>query len=316
MKKKPHLPKRVVTLLIATTVLILAIRYIVIHFEWREIGEHLAHMNWAWLLIGGSASVLAFWFVRAIRLQMLLQAMGVSIRLSRIYLLNAVYLSLSIITPFQSGEALKIEALKRHGLVDRHTGYSAFFIERVLDLVVVIALAAASLLLTSTPTIDRTLVYTLALITAVGIPLSILLLRLIPPTNRLGLLLAPLRLTLQPTVLLKQVLITAVGWIFVAMGWLACLRGLDINLDPLRATALTTVVTLVNIFSFIPGAVGVSEAGVAQFLVRYGYEPGIAQAGAIAIRMYAMIILVTGYFHLIHPQLHRISKVPEQQAQR
>jgi len=298
MTKQSKLSRRLITFCIAATVLTLAVRYIIINFQWHEIGQQLTHMNWAWLLIGGSASILAYWLTRAMRLKMLLEKMGVSIPLHRLYLLNAVYLSLSIITPFQSGEALKIEALKRHGLLERHIGYSAFFIERVLDLIVVIGLAAASLLLTASPTIDRTLIYTLALLLAIILPCCALLLRLVPPAGKLGRIVAPLRITLDPLFFIRQVLITTLGWILVSLGWLACLRGLQIELDLFRGIALTTTVTLINIFSFIPGAVGISEAGVAHFLIRYGYEPAIAQAGAIAVRLTMLVVIALGVLHV------------------
>ena len=59
-----------------------------------------------------------------------------------------------------------------------------------------------------------------------------------------------------------------------------------------------TVVTLAAILSFIPGGLGVSEAGSAQILMKFGQSAATAQAGAILIRSYGMLVVLLGLAHL------------------
>jgi len=46
-------------------------------------------------------------------------------------------MSFAIITPLQSGEALKVEMLKKIGALERVPGYGIFITERILDLITV-----------------------------------------------------------------------------------------------------------------------------------------------------------------------------------
>jgi hypothetical protein len=61
------------------------------------------------------------------------------------YWITAVVVSLSILTPGQVGEGLKIELMKRRGLVGRLPGLGAFALERVLDLLAVVGMGATGL---------------------------------------------------------------------------------------------------------------------------------------------------------------------------
>ncbi len=56
---------------------------------------------------------------------------------------------------------------------------------------------------------------------------------------------------------------------------------------------------LLAIISFVPGAVGVSEIGITAILTRMGIESSLAQTGAIALRGYALTLLVLSLFHWI-----------------
>jgi len=54
-----------------------------------------------------------FWLFRALRWFVLLEASGIHIAFSRLYLVGAISVALAILTPLQSGEALKVEFLKK-----------------------------------------------------------------------------------------------------------------------------------------------------------------------------------------------------------
>jgi len=49
-----------------------------------------------------------------------------------------------------------------------------------------------------------------------------------------------------------------------------------------------------NILSLVPGAVGVSEAGISLFLIHLGFPAPLAQAGAFILWFYAIMILAMG----------------------
>ncbi|MEX2214890.1 MAG: lysylphosphatidylglycerol synthase transmembrane domain-containing protein [Phycisphaeraceae bacterium] len=286
--------RRLITTTIALGFIALAVRYIIANFQWTQIGESLAQMNWLWLLLGGGASIMVYWWIRAARLHAILHRLGATPTLRELYKLNSIYLSLAIVTPFQSGEVLKIEALKRMGIVDRAAGYTAFIIERAMDLLVVLCLAIVCVLIRADEALPQWLALSLAGAMVLCVPLAAWLIHRWPTTGRLGPIIAPLKLATRPMIFTQCILLTAAGWATVALGWMASLQGLDIQLDAIQGLTLVSVMTLVNILSFVPGAIGVSEAGVAEFLVRYGNTPSLAQAGALATRFLSILIIGLG----------------------
>ena len=57
--------------------------------------------------------------------------------------------------------------------------------------------------------------------------------------------------------------------------------------------------TLVNVASLIPGAVGISEVGITECLLRLGHTSAQAQTGAVIIRAYALEVLVLAALHAL-----------------
>jgi uncharacterized protein (TIRG00374 family) len=94
-----------------------------------------------WLLAGGILSILVYCFLRACRWSIILGNPGISIKLSTLYMCRAVSLSMALVTPAQSGEMLKVEFLKKRGLMERFPGYSSFLLERYVDSCVIVFLA-------------------------------------------------------------------------------------------------------------------------------------------------------------------------------
>ena len=62
---------------------------------------------------------------------------------------------------------------------------------------------------------------------------------------------------------------------------------------------LLSVMSVVNILSFIPGGVGVSEADIAEPLVRTGRSSSASQAGALAIPFYGGKTVLLGAVHFL-----------------
>ena len=59
-----------------------------------------------------------------------------------------------------------------------------------------------------------------------------------------------------------------------------------------------SIVALIGILSFIPGGLGISEAGSSQLLIHFGIAVAAAQAGSLVLRSYSLISIVLGIGHL------------------
>jgi uncharacterized membrane protein YbhN (UPF0104 family) len=268
--------KRIAVLAVATATFAASATYIALSFEWRAaLGMVLAAQP-AWFFLGGSVAILGYWLTRAFRWSYLMRGMDNRPAFSQLYLCSAVALSLSVFTPLQAGEALKVELLRKHAGGTRLAGYSAFLIERAADLYVVGAMAAIAL---ATP---------LVAVSLLALPIAgwWLLRRAHPGVG-------------SPRSLTVVLAATALGWMIVALGWMACLRSVSIRLDLPELLGLVSLVTLASIFSFIPAGLGVADASAAALLIRHGVEPSLAQAGALALRGFSLLIIALGALHLL-----------------
>jgi len=76
----------------------------------------------------------------------LLQSLGITISFRHIYISSALSMSIALLTPLMSGEILKIELLKREGIIDRTPGYTTFALEKALDSIMLLLLGLVFLL--------------------------------------------------------------------------------------------------------------------------------------------------------------------------
>ena len=97
----------------------------------------LRDVNVPFLIVGGGASIVAYWVLRT--------SEGGTSCFDSVSTptrrhcwtstwCTAVSLSFAIVTPLQSGEMLKVELLKRYGIIRRFPGYGSFLVERALDM--------------------------------------------------------------------------------------------------------------------------------------------------------------------------------------
>jgi uncharacterized membrane protein YbhN (UPF0104 family) len=290
---------RIVAFSISVIVLIFCIGYIFVNFQWIEILEILKRVDLIWLLAGGSGSIIAYWMLRTLRWTIMLKNLNFDINVLDIYMCSSVLVSFSTITPFQSGEMLKVEVLKRYGLLGRVPGYSSFMIERALDLFVVVLIATISLLTWFDLTASRSYIYCILAIIVLIFSGGIFAVRKLEFPGKVGEFLHHLRVCVSDVkILFFVVLLTFFSWAIVAIGWQVCLYSLSIDLGFRNSMALMSVMTIINVASLIPGAVGISEAGIAEFLIRLGQSAASAQAGALILRVYEILILLLGVIHL------------------
>jgi uncharacterized membrane protein YbhN (UPF0104 family) len=302
--------KRTVPLLVSLLIFGICLRYISINFQWINIIQIIKNADLLWLLGAGAASILVFGLLRTWRWFILLNNLNIKINYIDLHLCNTASMCLTIVTPFQSGEMLKVELLKKSGLIERFSGYSSFAAERIIDLFVVVSMAAISVLTNFNLAIDRSnIVYMWAMLLLLLIAGS-LAVNKVPAKGKFGKFLVHLRAcTRNWKSLLLVILLTFGAWTMVAMGWQICLYSISINLGFQKSMALMSMTTIINILSFVPGAVGVSEVSVAEFLNRMDINLVSAQAGALILRFYSLLIICVGAIHFLLWKILRIRRV-------
>ena len=271
----------------------------------------------SWLLLGGSVTIVLYWGVRTLRWSLLLRQLDITIPYLELYMCNAVVLGFSIVTPFQSGEALKVELMRRHGYVDRLSGYSSFAIERVLDLVTVLTLASMTSLLLVASVIDRIPFTQMLMAVLVGLGMGWVVVWKTRWPGVVGRFQQSLQSCIRdPLILIMVVLLSLLGWCFAAAGWYVCLLSIGIDTGYDVAVTLTALITVLNMLSFVPGALGVSEVGISLFLQLLGWSTALSQAGALIIRAYGILVLALSLLHFVfwrHSRFdNRTAKTPHE----
>jgi glycosyltransferase 2 family protein len=297
--------KKGIPWLIAAGVFAWCLRQIWATFQWEQIFQVMRQANLLWFGLGGTLANLAFGLLRSWRWSILLRNLKVVVPFWRLHLCNVGVMCLTIITPLQSGELLKVELLKKHCQMERFSGYSSFVVERLIDLLVVLAIAvfsSISLLREVQFSISQaTLVYAGILALLV---LSVALWglrRMVLPTQlntALGQFGVAVRsCTRNGRSLLGVILLSAAAWIMVAVTWQVCLKSIEIDLSLLQTLSLMSLTTMISLLSFIPGALGVSEVSVTTLLTQLGVSPSLAQAGAVVIRGQSFLFILISLAH-------------------
>jgi uncharacterized membrane protein YbhN (UPF0104 family) len=295
----PPRSRRVITLGVSGVILVACIWYILRTFQWRDIGQTLQRVNVAVLVLGGSASIVAYWMLRSLRWHILLRRTKHDVPLLDLYMSTSVALSFAIFTPFQTGEMLKVELLKKNGMLERFPGYGSLMVEKLLDLASLVSLACISLLTTFDFITDRRYAYYGLVLTLIAGGFGLFLLSKLRLKGRLQMLIQQASECVGDLPTLAMVLlITLLSWALVAITWQVLLFSGGIYLTFWMAAAMMSVVSMISILSLIPGGIGISEVGTSQVLMYFGYATTIAQAGAIDLRAYSVIALLLGLSHL------------------
>lgn len=289
--------RRAVKIVLPCALAAVCLYYILISFEWTEILEILRRADISTFLCSSILATIAFWFLRALRWAFLLRGEKLNISFFKLYLYTATTVGFANFTPFQSGEALKVEMLRKYG-GQRLSGYTFFFLEKLLDLLVISLLAIIGVfdLFEFGANANLKLV-------VFGLPVVLIILaaaalfsakkyREKSNTFRRG------ELPNYKT-FVAAFLLTSASWAAMIFGWKYIFQSVDINLTLLQTTSVISLTTVVSLLSFVPGAVGISEVTIATLLSQMGYESSAAQAGAIMVGIYSLLILALAFIHLI-----------------
>jgi uncharacterized membrane protein YbhN (UPF0104 family) len=301
---------RTVTLLtipVAVLVFAASVYYLSTHFRWREAFAVLLKADFVELAALIALSHFAYIVVRAWRWRVAVRDVIPGVSLLDCYWITAIAVSLSVVTPGQLGEALKIELMSRRGL-GRLPGVGAFALERLLDLIVVSGMAAAGILLGRFSGIYRGVQAGAAVLIIFAFACLYLLLRF-DPGGRISVYLAKLRRAItSPKNWAAMGFLTVLSWALVGIGWSFALGGVQIHLALPEVLTLVSLVTVGYLLSFVPGGLGVSEIVTTAILTNMGIPVVTAQAGALVLRAYTVLIFLFGLAHLaLWPIYVRIS---------
>src|SRR4030095_10174485 len=90
---------------------------------------------------------------------------------------------------------------------------------------------------------------------------------------------------LAPLPLLAATALATVSWFFECLAFYFVVRGFPgAHLDVLSATAFYSATTVAGALSFLPGGLGVTEAGMLTLLRRAGIVKGVALAATFVTR--------------------------------
>jgi uncharacterized membrane protein YbhN (UPF0104 family) len=274
-----------------------SVYYLSTHFRWREAFGVLRKADFVKLAVLIALSHFAYIVVRAWRWRVAVRDLVPGVSLLDFYWITAIVVSLSMATPGQLGEALKVELMKRRGL-GRLPGVGAFALERLLDLIVVSGMAVAGILLGRFSRVYRGVqAGAVGLIIFAAACLYILL--RFDPGGRISVWLAKLRrASTSPKNWAAMGLLTVLSWTLIGIGWSFALGGVQIHLALPELLTLVSLVTVGYLLSFVPGGLGVSEVVSTAILTNMGIAAVTAQAGALAVRAYGLIVILFGSAHL------------------
>lgn len=281
---------RLITGLIAISVIIASCWYILRGFEWREVGALFAEMDVGCFVFGVLALNIPYWHLRTLRWRVLLQNSGVSVPYRVLHIATVVGVAIAPVTPAQAGEALKVELLRKYGHMDRQTGYGTFIVERVIDLTLLLGLGAVAVAV-HVPVPDNLRV--MLWVAMLGLAFLALALWRLPLPGRAGTMQADIRRSLRsPRSTAMVLLLSLLGWIVVAFGWQVILMSIGVQLSIFDLFGFMASSTMMLILSFVPAGIGVWEAGGSFLLEATGLPRAQAQAGVLVLRLFGLATLL------------------------
>jgi uncharacterized membrane protein YbhN (UPF0104 family) len=273
--------------------------YLYAHFDWAGVLDIIRNARLAWMVTAAGASIVGYFALRALRWRAIVPENARGIPTPRLYMISAITIGLSIVTPGQIGEALKIELFSRNGGPGRLVGSGAFLAERLIDAAIIGTVAIVGLAVYLPSAVPKAAMWAAsAIVLGVAIFGWLVVSRRWHGTMRE--LASPIvALSRHRRTLFNVVLLSVSSWAMVALGWLFSLRAIDIRLDFLQALWLVAVIAVVQIASMVPGGIGVSDLLTVKLLTVFGCHPEAALAGAVALRIYALLVIALAAVHLV-----------------
>lgn len=269
-----------------------------VSFDWRMVAGTFTRFDVQHFLVVCVPVGFAVFVVRSLRWAAVTGTPFTPAALWRTHIQTAVAIATAAATPLQAGEAVKLKFAHDSTGADYASLSGAFAMERLADISVLLGLGALGFGLQRASGAWLLAAALLLSVAVLAMPAGLRWLsRWKLPTN--------LQLKLQPLADYRQTparlfvlgVCTVLKWLGVTLLWQATFAAAGISI-PLNECAITVVlVTLSVTISLVPGGIGVAEVSTRAVLVWLGVEPGLAEGGAIMLRLLLPLILAIGLLH-------------------
>jgi uncharacterized membrane protein YbhN (UPF0104 family) len=290
---------RVVAMAFALVVVAACLVYLFTHFDWHEPLRVVRDANLALLFAALVLLQFAYICVRTLRWQVIVRDRNPEATFGALYWITAIVVSLSMLTPGQIGETVKVELLKRRGFGNRLPALGSFAIERVLDLLTIAGFGLVGLAL------DSSLGERFPQLPAVAALLFVAALAVLvwlsrphggAPTGWLAHLRSG---TGTAAVKGKMLALTIASWALVGLAWQIALGMVGVHVSLPAVCWLLSIVTFGSLISLMPGGIGLADVVLIQALIAMGTPSTAAQAGALILRVHMLIGILFGCAHLL-----------------
>ena len=187
-----------------------------------------------------------------------------------------------VLSPGKVGEVLKSVLLKRSFGVPVRRSAPIVLVERITDgLGVVVVTLPAGVLVASSwwPVIAITAIGSIGLVLIVRAPLLDRFPAIAEARAAAGQLLGP-------RMLVTMTAVSAAGWLCLCLSVFVCVRGLDLDVSLADSTVAFSVSALAGALTFLPGGLGVTDAGFTGLLrVLADAPPAGAAAATVLARL-------------------------------
>ncbi|SMD14562.1 lysylphosphatidylglycerol synthase domain-containing protein [Rhizobium sp. RU36D] len=268
-------------------------------FNWNDILPRLPLLPIGSLLLVMSVTTILVFVCGALRWIAVSQLPWRLDVVGPVYCYVAFAQGISIVTPFQLGELVKIKFAQSAGL---KMGSSAINVasERLLDVFTMLAMGMAGLVYLQTG-LAWFSTATLLAIALMGLATPQLLKLLVAwlGDRSFGRRLQPFSGPALPLAnLLTLGLLTFIKWGATLASWLLIFHLVDVNLNVWQGCFLVGASTAIMLMSMVPGGIGVLEVSIRALLIGIGIDDLHAETAAIALRLFTPVMLLIGLAHL------------------
>lgn len=269
-------------------------------FDWRMVGAAFLRFDIVHFLAVGIPVGFLVFAVRSLRW---VAVAGLSFRpaaLWRAHVQTAIAIATAAATPLQAGEALKLKMARD----DTGAGWAAlgaaFALERMADVATLFALGALGFGLRGASGFWLAVASLAAALLVALAPAGLRSLASLPLPARVTVALAPLAAYRpSPGRMAILGLCTVAKWWGVVVLWQAVFHSAGISLSLADCGMAVVLVTISVTISLVPGGIGVAEVSTRAVLLWLGVEPGLADAGAVMLRLLTPLVIGIGMLHAI-----------------
>lgn len=291
--------KSLIAFLFAGSIFFVSIWYLVGRFQWEDAFKAIGQVNIIRLAALTWIAHFLFILSRAWRWWIIARHSNPNIPFMEIYWATAIVLSLSMLTPGNSGEVLKVEFLRRRGLLNRLPGVGGFAVERVFDVLALSCMFLLGFLFGSGLKQDHQHVaYLAATLLLISVFFLYVVFWFLEKFHVVGWIKKIHDGCGPPCSLLGVFILSASSWFFVGVGWYICLYSIGVFLSLWEVLWLISTVTLGTIISLIPSGLGVAEIIIVTTLISMGIDTQDALASSIILRLYTIILISFGFINI------------------